>query len=315
ALRKLQWASPEKLSRERNHAEIDALERFMHSHQLGAMVISGGKTLRVVLATGVPSSRRPCTYPQVKQLIEFASIIEVSMQRAQFSAMARRSEQLATVGMLGASLAHEIRNPLVTLKTFAQLFPHRHSEPAFRAKFASLLISEVGRIEHLTEQLLDMASPHHYVPQKLSLNEVAETCFDLVSPKANSHSVQLKSDLTAHPDFVLTDPHAARQVLLNLCINAIQAMESKTAERWLLLSTRRVDNGIELAVTDNGPGIRPEISARLFQPFVTSKSSGFGLGLAICGDILGGLGASISADPYVEGRGATFRVVFPEAKN
>jgi len=77
------------------------------------------------------------------------------------------------------------------------------------------------------------------------------------------------------------------------------------------VSTRNVANGVEVVLEDSGPGIAPEIRPRLFQPFQSTKSSGFGLGLAICSDILAGLDATISVDPAQPGRGATFRIVFP----
>jgi signal transduction histidine kinase len=99
--------------------------------------------------------------------------------------------------------------------------------------------------------------------------------------------------------------------MLNLCFNAIQATESRDGERWVRVSTRNTSDGIEMAVEDSGPGIAAEIRPKLFQPFQTTKSTGFGLGLAICSDILNKLHATISVDPPVPGRGAAFRVVFP----
>jgi signal transduction histidine kinase len=111
---------------------------------------------------------------------------------------------------------------------------------------------------------------------------------------------------------VHTDAGVAKQVLLNLGFNAIQAAEEKSdADRWIRFSTRRVPEGVELAVSDSGPGIAPEFQRRLFQPFQTTKSRGFGLGLAICRDILANVHATITVDPPVPGRGATFRVTYP----
>src|SRR5207302_1660027 len=104
----------------------------------------------------------------------------------------------------------------------------------------------------------------------------------------------------------------AKQVVLNLCFNAIQAVDgAESKERWVTISTRNLPAGIEMAVADSGPGISAAIQPRLFEPFQTTKSSGFGLGLAICSDILANLNASISIDPATPGCGATFRVIFP----
>jgi signal transduction histidine kinase len=243
--------------------------------------------------------------------MELASIMENALERAHFSAKVQHTEQLATVGLLGASLAHEIRNPLVTIKTFVQLLPQHHQDAAFRDKFFRLISDEVGRIDRLTEQLLDLASPRTYVADHVALHPVLRASLDLVAAKASDRHVALQTEFAAAPDRVFTDPSAAKQVMLNLSFNAIQAAESSGGERWVKVSTRNVPAGVEMAVADSGPGVPPEIRPRLFQPFATTKSSGFGLGLAICSDILANLNATISVDPPAAGRGATFRVIFP----
>jgi signal transduction histidine kinase len=244
--------------------------------------------------------------------MELASIMEGALERAHFSAKAQHTEQLATVGLLGASLAHEIRNPLVSIKTFVQLLPTHYQDPAFRNKFFRLIGDEVTRIDQLTDQLLDLAAPRAYSAQMIELHPLLRSSLDLVAAKAAHRQVQLLTDFQAAPDNAYTDPSAAKQVMINLCFNAIQAVEtSSSSERWVKIATRRLESAIEMAVSDSGPGIAPEILPRLFQPFQTTKSSGFGLGLAICRDILANLHANITVDPPEPGRGATFRVTFP----
>jgi signal transduction histidine kinase len=238
--------------------------------------------------------------------------MESALERAHFSAKAQHTEQLATVGLLGASLAHEIRNPLVSIKTFVQLLPTHYQDPAFRNKFFRLIGDEVTRIDQLTDQLLDLAAPRAYSAQMIELHPLLRSSMDLVAAKAAHRQVQLLTDFQASPDSAFTDPSAAKQVMLNLCFNAIQAVEACSSdERWVKIATRRLEAGIEMAMSDSGPGIAPEILPRLFQPFQTTKSSGFGLGLAICRDILANLHANITVDPPEPGRGATFRVTFP----
>lgn len=311
ALRQLRWATPERLARERPTPARQALGEFLKQHALGVLVIGEGPSLTAVVGVGVSASRRPVTYPQVTQLMELASIIESALERAHFSVKAQHAEQLATVGLLGASLAHEIRNPLVTIKTFVQLLPQHHQDPAFRAKFFTLIGDEVTRIDRLTEQLLDLASPRAYQAQPVDLHPVLRTSLELVAAKATDKRIQFLTDFRAAPDRTFTDGSAAKQVLLNLCFNAIQAVESREGERWVKVATRNVPGGVEMCVEDSGPGIAPEIRPRLFQPFQSTKSSGFGLGLAICSDILAGLDATIAVDPAEPGHGACFRVVFP----
>jgi signal transduction histidine kinase len=310
-LRRIRWATPERLARERSTPERAALAQFMIEHRLGVLVSNEGLTLRVFVGVGVSASRAPYTYPQVTQLLELAAIIEGALERAQLSAKAQHAEQLATVGLMGASLAHEIRNPLVSIKTFVQLLPNHYQDPGFREKFFSLIGDEVGRIDRLTEQLLDMASPKVYAAQMLPLHPILGSGLELVATRASAKGVEVRRELQAAPDLAFIDPAAVKQVLLNLCFNAIQAVESESGERWLLVSTRNTLGGIELMVSDSGPGIPEELRVKLFQPFQTTKSSGFGLGLAICKDILGNLNAGINVDPPAPGKGAVFRVIFP----
>ncbi|MBW7893590.1 MAG: hypothetical protein H3C27_00645 [Opitutaceae bacterium] len=311
ALSELRWATPERLARQKLDAKESELKAFLEQHELGVMIAAGGRALNVVVAVGVPGTRRPFTYPQVAQLIELASIIESAMERSHYSVKAQHAEQLATVGLLGASLAHEIRNPLVSIKTFVQLLPKHHSDPVFRDKFFNLIGEEVSRIDRLTEQLLDLATPRTYVAREVELHPVLRSSLELVAAKADDRRIEVRSDFQASPDRVFTDATAIKQVMINLCFNAIQAVENQPEERWIRMSTRNRPGAIEVAVEDNGPGIAPDVLPRLFQPFQSTKSTGFGLGLAICSDILNGLKATIAVDPPVAGRGATFRIVIP----
>jgi signal transduction histidine kinase len=311
ALRQLRWVTPERLAREKATPERVALAQFLGKHRLGVLVIGEGPTLTAFIGAGIAASRRPYTYPQVTQLMELASIIESALERAHFSVKAQHAEQLATVGLLGASLAHEIRNPLVSIKTFVQLLPTHHQDPAFRAKFFTLISDEVSRIDRLTEQLLDLASPRAYVAEVIELHPVLRASLDLVAVKAADKRIQFLTDFQATSDRAFTDASAAKQVLLNLCFNAIQAVETRPGDRWVKVSTRNVSSGLEMIVEDSGPGIAPEIRSRLFQPFHSTKSTGFGLGLAICSDILSGLNATIAVDSSAPGQGAVFRVTFP----
>lgn len=310
AMRALHWATPERLTNERGN-DAAVLAHFLKAHNLGVLAMGEGTSFTVLVGVAPPVSGRQFSYPQVVQLMELVSIIESALERAHFSTKAQHAEQLAAVGLLGASLAHEIRNPLVSIKTFVQLLPTHHQDPAFREKFFKLIGDEVGRIDQLTEQLLDLASPRVYTAGSIELHPILRASVDLVAAKAARRNVQFLTDFQASPDRAFTDVSAAKQVMLNLCFNAIQAVDPCEGARWVKVTTRNLPTGIEMAVEDSGPGIAPEIRPRLFQPFQTTKSTGFGLGLAICSDILANLNATISVDPALPGKGATFRVVFP----
>ena len=308
----MRWVTPERLAREKDSVGRSAVKAFLERGQFGVMTVGEGPSFVTLVALGVGPSRRPYTYPQVVELLELAAIMESALERAHFAAKVQRTEQLATVGLVGASLAHEIRNPLVSIKTFVQLLPTHYADPAFREKFFRLIGDEVARIDELTQQLLDLAAPRNYHAEPVGLHGVLRPALELVEARASERGVKVEVVFSADPDVVVTDAAAAKQVLLNLCFNAIQAVEAKDGlEKWVRLTTRRVADGVELAVADSGPGIAPEMQRRLFQPFQTTKSRGFGLGLAICRDILANVRATIAVDPALPGQGATFRVTFP----
>ena len=311
-MKKIKWATPERLSREGSARERDVVREVLEEKKLGVLVLGEGPSFITLFGVGVGPSRRPYTYPQVVELMELAAIMESALERAHFAAKVQRAEQLAALGLVGASLAHEIRNPLVSIKTFVQLLPTHHADPVFREKFSRLVGGEVQRIDDLTQQLLDLAAPRTYQAELLRLHAAVGSGLELVQAKAAERGVRIETDWRADPDAVFTDGGVVKQVLLNLGFNAIQAAEEKGGtDRWIRISTRNVEEGVELAVTDSGPGIAPEFQRRLFQPFQTTKSRGFGLGLAICRDILANVHATITVDPTVPGQGATFRVTYP----
>lgn len=312
SLQELAWATPERLLRERETPQRRCLADFMAGHNLGALVYLRGPTLSVVLGVGVRPSRRPFTFPEVTQLQELSSIFESALSRTHLLAKAQRAEQLATVGLIGAGVAHEIRNPLVSIKAFTQLLPHHYDDPEFRRRFSKLIGEEVDRIDRLTEQLLDLATPRSYQQQEIDLHAVISAALELVSARAEQREVEIITELQAKPSIVLADAGALKQVILNLCFNGLQAQDDSPRRRWVRIETsRHSDNTLQLVVSDNGPGIPQERRAQLFEPFQSTKSTGFGLGLTVCSEILSSLNSTISLDPPEPDRGATFRVHLP----
>ncbi len=309
-LQKLGWVTPERLERESERPEFPALRKLMHDHNL-AVLVSSSPALAMVLGLAVSRSLKPYTFPQIRELRHLAGIMESALSRAHYLMKTQHSDRLATVGLLGASIAHEIRNPLVTIKTFVQLLPKHYHEAVFRDKFFNLIGDEVSRIDRMTEQLLDLAAPRIITPRVIEINLLLSECLALIRAKADDKGVILQTNFTAQPNLILADANAVKQVVLNLGFNAIQAMEQVKSERWLKFTTRNDADMIELTIEDNGPGLAPEVWGRLFQPFHSTKSSGFGLGLAICKDILSGMNATIRADQPKEGCGATFRIQLP----
>ncbi|HEX2862779.1 MAG TPA: ATP-binding protein, partial [Lacunisphaera sp.] len=307
------WSTPESLQRLRPEPGLVDLRHFLAEFNLGLIVCAprGSTTPSLLLALGTKTNYRPFTYPEVQQLREVAEFMDNILARSRLSLQARQSEQLATIGLIGASLAHEIRNPLVSIKTFSHLLATRFDDPEFRRRFSILIPAEVERIDSLTQQLLDLSNPRRHQMERISLHTILQETSDLMLARAQEAKVNLTSQLTATADTIHADGSAIRQVLINLLINAFQALENQEIDRRVELKSRNSPNGsVILEVSDNGPGIPPEQRARLFHPFVSTKTKGMGLGLAVCADILHEHRATIIVPD--NGRpGATFRITFP----
>jgi len=313
ALEQVRWATPERLQRERSTPGRALLQQFLTTHELGALVLSGGDGIPVVLAVGLRASRRPFTYPEIQQLQEFASVAQLALVRVRLIEQAIHADRLATVGILGASLAHEIRNPLYAIKAFAELLPDHYNQAEFRFQFTKMVGDEIVRIDDLISQMMRMASPRKPSLTPLRFNGLIETSLDLIRHKIRSQGIVLETDLQAQHDLLETDSAFVRQVLLNLCINAGQVLAERADPRWIRVATRDLPQGVELSVTDSGPGIPPSLRPRLFQRFQSMSARGLGLGLPISREIMASLGGTLEADPTAEGRGAVFRAVFPRA--
>jgi signal transduction histidine kinase len=307
------WTTPESLQRQRAEPGLVDLRQFLTEFDLGLAVTAprGSTTPSLLLVLGTKINHRPFTYPEVQQVQEIAEFMDNILARSRLTMQARQSEQLATIGLLGASLAHEIRNPLVSIKTFAHLLPTRFDDPEFRRRFNVLIPAEVDRIDSLTQQLLDLSNPRRHQMERISLHAVARETVDLMLTRAAEARVSMTSTYSAAADTVWADASAIRQVLINLLINAFQALDQQETDRRVDLRTRNSPNGsVILEISDNGPGIPPDQRARLFHPFVSTKTKGMGLGLAVCADILHEHKATIIV-PDIERSGATFRITFP----
>jgi signal transduction histidine kinase len=232
----------------------------------------------------------------------------------------RRSDRLASLGTLAAGMAHEIKNPLVSLKTFAQLLPERYDDPEFRTTFTPLLATEVSRIDAVVRQLLDFARPVKPDLVQTSVHAVLEGSLRLVAQQIKSRNVALQQRLGAATSTTLGDERLLTQVFVNLLLNAIDATSpggtltvvTRLAERPL--AAWRADQiagaWIEVQVCDTGAGIPASDRARIFDPFFTTKPNGTGLGLSVAYGIVCDHGGYIDVESE-PGQGACFRVLLP----
>lgn len=240
-------------------------------------------------------------------------------------AQVRRNDQLSTVGTLAAGMAHEIKNPLVTIKTFTQLLPQRYEDADFREEFSELVASEVKRIDGIVTQLLGFSKPIIPSLKPIHLHQTVLSSIHLIHQKAAKHGITIKTELHAENDFIQGDEDLITQSLVNLYLNAIDAINSaendgliivkSTNCRYKIFNVKTPEHTTEqscirLQVVDNGCGIAPEKLKKIFDPFFTSKSEGTGMGLSVVHGILQEHQAVIEVDSR-PGKGTTFTVHFP----
>ncbi len=225
----------------------------------------------------------------------------------------RRADRLSALGTLAAGIAHEVRNPLVSIQTFFQLAPSRLHDEEFLTTFLSMTAAEVKRISSLIAELLSFASSPTRTLGPVSLNDAVVGAVTLLDPEARKHQLTLTSELCEDAPVVLGDSDQTRQILINLVLNAIQATQPGGT---VTISTYFVRQGGlsagQFVVADNGPGIPQEQIDHIFDPFFTTKESGTGLGLAIVHQIVMEHGGSISVDSK-PGVGTRFLVNLPVA--
>lgn len=218
----------------------------------------------------------------------------------------RRADRLSTLGELSAGLAHEIRNPLGSIRGTAEILRDGVAADDPRCEFADILIKEVDRLNRVLEDFLRFARQAPVERGVFDLNAVVREVLDLTRRQAGRHDVEVVADLAGLPALA-GDGGQLRQALLNLVLNALQAMP---AGGRLHVVTRRADGRAEVAIADTGPGIAPGEEERIFRTFVTNRPDGTGLGLPISQRIVVSHGGRIgvSATP---GGGATFTVTLP----
>jgi two-component system sensor histidine kinase HydH len=234
----------------------------------------------------------------------FKDLTEVRSLRKEVA----RSQRLASVGRLAAGVAHEIRNPLSSIKGFATYFKERYEDSPQDQKTADIMISEVDRLNRVVGQLLEFAKPVPVSPKPTSLKNLVADSVRLIEHQAAEKNITVKTLNSAKINEAVVDPDRINQVLLNLYLNAIESMEPG-GELDVKLN-QKDDNRIEITVSDTGGGIAGEDLSRIFDPYFTTKSSGTGLGLAIAHSIMEAMGGQIGVES-LPGQGTTFSLTIP----
>ncbi len=237
-----------------------------------------------------------------------AELAEVNRRLMEAEASARRSERLAALGQLTAGLAHELRNPLGTMKASAEMLLERTGpDNAVLRELAEYISSEVDRTNSLITRFLEFARPSQLRKAPADLHLILESAIEHLERETPGAAARVHRNFDPALPLVDADAELLERVFFNLLRNALEA---SPPEAVVTIKTRRAPSGVEIAFIDRGPGVPPEHREHIFNPFFTTKPGGIGLGLAVSAKIAGDHGGTITVDSE-PGEGAAFLVSLP----
>jgi signal transduction histidine kinase len=262
-----------------------------------------------VLLVGAPLSGRALLSNELDFFSALSAQLAGMVENSALEGQVQHADRLSTVGMLAASVAHEIRNPLASISVFVQMLAQRHNDGEFMEKFTRLVPVEVDKLNRLTEDLLGLAKPATRAPRVVDLGMLCHREQQLVAHQFRRRQVRFTINA---PEGVLVRGVDSQlsQVFLNLVLNALDMSPAGSSVSVELL---RRENEAELRTRDEGPGIAADQMQMLFEPFFTTKADGHGLGLATSRRIVESFGGRLEA-ANAPGGGAEFTVRLPLAQ-
>lgn len=282
-----------------------------------ALALVGDDQLLGMLVLRDDRLREAYSSDEIELFRAVASSMGVTLQNSQVYERMKERERLAALGQMAAGLAHEIRNPLGSIKGAAQfLLPiGDQAGDASTREFLNIIVEEVNRLNRIVSQFLDYARPYRGEQSQLDVNEIVRKTVQLIEKEEGAAHVEISMSLADGLPPVRADPEQLRQVFLNLCLNALQAMPQGgrlSISTSLRRSTRRGAAAAfsEVRFRDTGGGISPDNLKNLFIPFFTTKEKGTGLGLPISQRIIENHGGTIEVRSS-PGAGSTFTVLLP----
>ena len=239
-------------------------------------------------------------------------------ERRQTARLMRRSDRMRSVETMAAGFAHEIRNPLTSIKTFITLAPDRRDDAEFMSRFSQVAAEDVVRIERLIDEILDYARSAEPQLSREDVNKMVASSLHFLDVTAKARSLQITKQPAEGLPLVTLDRHQIQQVFMNLFINAVESMAGRTGR--LTVATRRMtrhgtEAWVQIEVTDTGCGIAAADLEHIFDPFFTTKHEsaereGTGLGLAIAHQIVQDHGGDLEVTSR-PGQGTSFFVNLP----
>ncbi|WP_308637285.1 ATP-binding protein [Paenibacillus silvisoli] len=281
------------------------------------------------LASGEPVRNYPLTWYRGEEQIEM--LMDVGLLRSvgdvkegayiifkdvtnlrSLETQVQRSDRLAMIGQIAAGAAHEIRNPLTAIRGFLQMFRKTMIEREMykEKEYTEIMLDELDRINHLVGEFLLLSKPKEVTASWIQIGAVLRDIMPVVASEALLNNVTVSWDETLELPRVLADGEMLKQVFLNLCKNGIEAMGSggTLMVRGSVIRAGKKSH-VLIEIEDTGPGIPAHLIDKIFDPFVTTKQNGTGLGLSVCQRIMHDFGGTVTAVP--RSGGALLQVVLP----
>ncbi|MDD5040639.1 MAG: ATP-binding protein [Patescibacteria group bacterium] len=233
------------------------------------------------------------------------SIDQIDAEKRLLESELERTERLKSIATLASGMAHEIKNPLTSIKTFSEFVKTRGMEHDFREKFEKIVPQEIDKITNIVNQLLDYSKTDRTRLAECNIHDILDYVLELHNNELIRRNIRLEKAYAAQNPNITCDPNKLKQAFINLVLNAIEAMGENGV---LTVGTEGADH-LVVMVKDTGPGISPANIPHLFDPFFTTKDSGTGLGLFVTHQIIAANAGKISVVSE-KGKGTEFKVEF-----
>lgn len=277
------------------------------------MAIENAQKYSAVAATAAAATAKPVTSAKRKDYPEPAlgeAMDLRSLKADEFAQHLKQFESLANIGMLAASVSHEVNNSLDGIKNYLYLISSETSADHPHKEYLKIVEAELDRTGKIIRQLLDLYKPTKAPIQEVNINEIIEQTLLLLGKPLRQKQYMVKLDLVQTLPAIKGVPDQLKQVLLNLFFNAIQAMPTGGELKITTRLAPDIPNRVEVLVADTGVGIPEEKLEKIFEPFYTTKPGGTGLGLAVCRQIIQDHHGEIAVETKLN-RGTTFRILLP----
>jgi len=286
----------------RTHVRIALDQRYMFA---AMSVIRAGLHAALNAAPGWVGERQRTGHRAIDKLCDMELAIMLEAYREAYITRVKEAERLATIGQVAASIGHELRNPLAVMQTSVHMLSRRMPEDERTARHLRRVDEQISLCNTIISDLLELARDR---PPERRPTDLAEVVREAAMSVPRPPDLPLTLDIAPALPSVAVDPGQFRQLVVNLVLNAVQASEAVGGGIELRLVSDERD--LLLTVEDRGKGLTPEVLARLFEPLFTTRSTGTGLGLALCRRVVEKHSGTISASNRAGG-GATFTVRVP----